>query len=186
MIGTVRTISDTDGTPVGVIGLDVSLKQLTELVKNLKLGDSGYLMLVEANGNVLVDPSDAKHNFKPLVDLGPNYAELAQHGDGSAEIEIEIEIDGVPYMANVVSSQGLGWRFIGLIKRDEVMAQASNLTWLIVAIAAALAVIFAMVRASFASVMVRPIRGVADNLQEIAEGEGDLTRQLKVQGKVPA
>ncbi len=86
-------------------------------------------------------------------------------------------------MANVVSSKDLGWRFIGLIKRDEVMAGATSLTWLIAAIAAALALVFAIVGASFASVIVRPIRGVADGLQEIAEGEGDLTRQLKVQGK---
>nr|GFD53280.1 hypothetical protein [Tanacetum cinerariifolium] len=93
----------------------------------------------------------------------------------------QVEIDGKVYMANVISSKGLGWRFIGLIERDEVMAKASNLTWLIAAIAAALAVIFAVVGASFAGVIVRPIRGVADGLQEIAEGEGDLTRQLKVQ-----
>ena len=179
LIGIVHTVSDAAGKLVGVVGLDVSLKQLTELVKNIKLGDSGYLMLVEANGNVLVDAADAKHNFKPLADLGPNYAELAKSSDGVTQIEI----DGVPYMANVVSSKGLGWRFIGLIKRDEVMAEASSLTWLIAAIAAALAVVFAVVGASFASVIVRPIRGVANGLQEIAEGEGDLTRQLTVQGK---
>ncbi|MBX9404971.1 methyl-accepting chemotaxis protein [Pseudomonas baetica] len=179
LIGTVHTVADAGGNILGVVGLDVSLKQLTELVRNIKLGDSGYLMLVEANGNVLVDPSDAKHNFKPLADLGPNYAELAKRGDGVTQIEI----DGVPYMANVVSSKDLGWRFIGLIKRDEVMADATRLTWLIAAIAAALALVFAIVGASFASVIVRPIRGVADGLQEIAEGEGDLTRQLKVQGK---
>ena len=179
LIGTVHTVADAAGNILGVVGLDVSLKQLTELVRNIKLGDSGYLMLVEANGNVLVDPSDAKHNFKPLADLGPNYAELAKRGDGVTQIEI----DGVPYMANVVSSKDLGWRFIGLIKRDEVMADATRLTWLIAAIAAALALVFAIVGASFASVIVRPIRGVADGLQEIAEGEGDLTRQLKVQGK---
>jgi len=179
LIGIVHTIADASGKLVGVVGLDVSLKQLTELVKNIKLGDSGYLMLVEASGNVLVDPSDAKHNFKPLADLGPNYAELAKSSDGVTQIEI----DGVPYMANVVSSKGLGWRFIGLIKRDEVMAEASSLTWLIAAIAAVLAVVFAIVGASFASVIVRPIRGVASGLQEIAEGEGDLTRQLAVQGK---
>jgi methyl-accepting chemotaxis protein len=125
-----------------------------------------------------VDPSDAKHNFKPLADLGGNYAELARHGDGSTQIEI----DGKVYMANIVSSAGLGWRFIGLIEREEVMARASNLTWLIAAIAAALAMVFAIVGASFAGVIVRPIRGVANGLQEIAEGEGDLTRQLKVQG----
>ena len=179
LIGTVHTVVDAAGNILGVVGLDVSLKQLTELVRNIKLGDSGYLMLVEANGNVLVDPIDAKHNFKPLADLGPNYAALAKQGDGVAQIEI----DGVPYMANVVSSKDLGWRFIGLIKRDEVMAAATRLTWLIAAIAAVLALVFAIVGASFASVIVRPIRGVADGLQEMAEGEGDLTRQLKVQGK---
>ncbi|SFW49029.1 methyl-accepting chemotaxis sensory transducer with Cache sensor [Pseudomonas fluorescens] len=179
LIGIVHTVSDAAGKLVGVVGLDVSLKQLTELVKNIKLGDSGYLMLVEANGNVLVDAADAKHNFKPLADLGPHYAELAKSSDGVTQIEI----DGVPYMANVVSSKGLGWRFIGLIKRDEVMSEASSLTWLIAAIAAALAVVFAVVGASFASVIVRPIRGVANGLQEIAEGEGDLTRKLIVQGK---
>ena len=179
LIGTVHTVADAGGNILGVVGLDVSLKQLTELVRNIKLGDSGYLMLVEANGNVLVDPSDAKHNFKPLAELGANYAELAKQGDGVTRIEI----DGVPYMANVVSSKDLGWRFIGLIKREEVMADATRLTWLIAAIAAVLALVFALVGASFASVIVRPIRGVANGLQEVAEGEGDLTRQLKVQGK---
>jgi methyl-accepting chemotaxis protein len=178
LIGTVHSVTDAAGQVVGVVGLDVSLKQMTELVKNIKLGDSGYLMLIEANGNVLVDPSDAKHNFKPLADLGGNYAELARHRDGSTQIDI----DGKVYMANIVSSAGLGWRFIGLIEREEVMARASNLTWLIAAIAAALAMVFAIVGASFAGVIVRPIRGVANGLQEIAEGEGDLTRQLKVQG----
>nr|GFB50835.1 hypothetical protein [Tanacetum cinerariifolium] len=89
LIGTVHTVADASGAVVGVVGLDVSLKQLTELVKNIKLGHSGYLMLVEANGNVLVDPSDAKHNFKPLADLGTNYAELAKGGDGSTQIEID-------------------------------------------------------------------------------------------------
>jgi methyl-accepting chemotaxis protein len=179
LIGTVHSVTDTAGQVVGVVGLDVSLKQMTELVKNIKLGNSGYLMLIEANGNVLVDARDAEHNFKPLAELGGNYAELARHGDGATQIEI----DGKVYMANIVSSSGLGWRFIGLIEREEVMAQASNLTWLIAAIAAVLAVVFAIVGASFAGVIVRPIRGVANGLQEIAEGEGDLTRQLKVQGK---
>ncbi|CAI8879332.1 methyl-accepting chemotaxis protein [Pseudomonas jessenii] len=179
LIGTVRTITDSSGTPVGVIGLDVSLKQLTELVKNIKLGKSGYLMLVEANGNVLVDPSNSKHNFKPLADLGPNYAELINRADGVSQIDI----DGVPFMANVVSSRGLGWRFIGLIKRDEVMAETSSLTWLIFGIAAALAIIFAIVGASFAGLIVRPIRSVAGGLESIAQGEGDLTRNLDVRGR---
>ncbi|MCD5987198.1 methyl-accepting chemotaxis protein [Pseudomonas sp. CDFA 553] len=179
LISTVRTVTGATGNLVGVVSMDVSLKQLTELVKNIKLGDSGYLMLVEANGNVLVDPHNAQHNFKSMTDLGSNYAGLAKSSDGVTQVEI----DGKLYMANVVTSQRLGWRFIGLIERDEVMAKASSLTWLIAAIAGGLGLFFAVVGASFASLIVRPIRSVADGLQEIAKGEGDLTRQLKVLGK---
>ncbi|UFH51134.1 methyl-accepting chemotaxis protein [Pseudomonas sp. KNUC1026] len=179
LIGTVRSFNDAQGKLRGVVGLDVSIKGLTEQVKAIHLGKSGYLMLTEANGNVIVDPSDAKHNFKQLKDLGPDYAPLAAVDEGATEVTL----NGVTYMANVVTSKALGWHFIGLIQRDEVMAKANHLTWLISGIAIALAVLFALVGMSFSGMIVRPIRGVADGLQSIAQGEGDLTRSLTVQGK---
>ena len=40
LVSTVRAFADASGNPVGVVGVDVSLKQLTELVKTIKLGDS--------------------------------------------------------------------------------------------------------------------------------------------------
>ena len=178
LIGTVRTVNDARGNLAGVVGLDVSLKQLTELVRQIKLGETGYLMLVEANGNVLVDPSNADHNFKSLADLGGDYARMA-----GAEGLLEVDIDGTRYMANIWSSQALGWGFIGLIERDEVMASANALTWQIALIVLLLAVVFAVVGSVFAKLIVNPIRGVASGLESIAQGDGDLTRSLTVQGK---
>ncbi|MDD1508734.1 methyl-accepting chemotaxis protein [Pseudomonas sp. CNPSo 3701] len=178
LMGTVHTVDNAQGQPVGAIGLDVSLKQLTDLVKQIKLGESGYLMLLESSGNVLVDPRDAAHNFKRLDELGDGFRELAGVKSGFAEVEL----DGVTYMANVWSSEKLGWRFIGLIERGEVMAKATSLTWQIGVIAAVLAVLFAIVGASFAGLIVKPIRSVAGGLEGIAQGEGDLTRNLDVRG----
>ncbi|WP_144175577.1 methyl-accepting chemotaxis protein [Pseudomonas sp. Kh13] len=179
LVSTVRAIADTNGNPIGVVGVEVSLKQLTDLVKAIKIGDSGYLMVVEADGNVLVDPANEKNNFKPLSDLGPGYSTLATTRDGVTKVEI----DGVTYIANVVSSPGMGWRYISLIKLEDVMARANDMTVIIGLIAVLLAVIFAVVGVRFANTISRPIRGVADGLQEIAEGEGDLTRELAVRGK---
>jgi methyl-accepting chemotaxis protein len=179
LIGNLRTIDDASGNPLGVVCLDVSIKHLIDLVKAIKLGDSGYLMLVEANGNVLVDPNYSGHNFKSLADLGANYAALDKSGNGVTQIDI----DGVMYMANVVTSTSLGWRFIGLIKRDEVMAKATHLTIVIVAIAVALAILFDLVGAAFAGIIVRPIRDGAGGLEAIADGGGDLSRSLIVQGQ---
>jgi methyl-accepting chemotaxis protein len=178
LIGTVRTISGTNGQPAGVVGLDVSLKQLTDLIKQIELGQSGYLMLVEKGGNVLVDPSNAEHNFKPLGELGAGYSDLA-----GTQGRSEVELNGTVYMANVWSSDALGWQFIGLIERSEVMAAANRLAWQIGLIAAVLAAVFAIAGAAFAGMIVRPIRSVAGGLEGIAQGEGDLTRSLEVRGK---
>lgn len=179
LICTVRTLRDAQGNARGVLGIDVSLKQLTDLVKGIKIGESGYMMLVEDSGNVLVDPKAPGNNFKNLKELGAQYAALETTKSGAAEVEL----DGIRYMANVYPSPVLGWRFIGLIQQSEVMAKATALTWQIGGIAAILAVIFALIGAAFARMIVRPIGSVSRGLESIAQGDGDLTQNLTVQGK---
>ncbi|OOW00014.1 chemotaxis protein [Pseudomonas sp. MF6396] len=178
LVSTVRSLPNALGANGGVVSVDVSLKQLTEIIKQLKLGETGYVMLLEQSGNILVDPKQPAHNFKQLDSLGQGYAQLAKTTQGL----VEIELDGERYMANVWPSEQLGWRFIGLVKQSEVMASATRLTWLIVGIAAALGLLFAFVGASFAKVIVRPINDVSHGLEGIAQGEGDLTRNLHVRG----
>ncbi|MBC3412873.1 methyl-accepting chemotaxis protein [Pseudomonas sp. SWRI51] len=179
LISTVRTVANQLGSPGGVVNIDVSLKGLTEIVKKIKLGDSGYLMLIESNGNVMVDPRDASHNFKQLSSLGGGYAELAKAGKGL----VEVEIDGERFMANVYPDEQLGWTFVGLIQENEVMASTTRLTWLVGIVALVLAALFAVVGATFAKLIVRPINSVTSGLEDIAQGEGDLTRNLEIRGR---
>ncbi|MFV3405225.1 methyl-accepting chemotaxis protein [Pseudomonas sp. NY15463] len=178
LVGTARALLDPAGKPRGVFVVSVSLKNLTELIKSIKLGDSGYVMLIE-DSTVLVDPRDAEHSFKQLKDLGAPYAQLAATAQGSTEVVI----DGVRYMANVWTSPGLGWRFVGLIEYNEVMAAATHMTYTITVIVLVLALVFALIAAAFSRVIVKPISQVSVGLQSIAEGEGDLRRDLQVQGR---
>ncbi|KGE65494.1 methyl-accepting chemotaxis protein [Pseudomonas sp. IPO3749] len=177
LVGTARALLE-NGKAKGVFVVSVSLKNLTELLKSIKLGESGYVMLVE-DGVVLVDPRNAAHNFKPLKDLGTAYAQLADTAQGSTEVVI----DGVRYMANVWTSPGLGWRYIGLIEHREVMAEATRMTYLTAIIVAVLVLIFGLIAAAFSKVIVKPIGQVSTGLQSIAQGEGDLRHELQVQGK---
>ncbi|QVM92035.1 methyl-accepting chemotaxis protein [Pseudomonas entomophila] len=179
LVSTVRAVANQLGNPGGVVNIDVSLKGLTEIVKQIKLGESGYLILMEHNGNVMVDPRDASHNFKQLASLGGGYADLAKAGKGLAEVEI----NGERFMANVYPDEQLGWTFIGLIQQDEVMQTTTRLTWLIGAVALVLAAVFAAVGAAFAKLIVRPINSVSSGLEGIAQGEGDLTRNLEIRGR---
>ncbi|MBC3962555.1 methyl-accepting chemotaxis protein [Pseudomonas simiae] len=177
LVGTARALLE-NGKAKGVFVVSVSLKNLTELVKSIKLGESGYVMLVE-DGVVLVDPRNAAHNFNPLKDLGAAYAQLAETPQGSTDVVI----DGVHYMANVWTSPGLGWRYIGLIEHREVMAEATRMTYLTALIVGVLVLIFGLIAAAFSKVIVKPIGQVSTGLQSIAQGEGDLRHELQVQGK---
>ncbi|MEN8641436.1 methyl-accepting chemotaxis protein [Pseudomonas sichuanensis] len=179
LVSTVRTVANQLGNPGGVVNIDVSLKGLTEIVKQIKLGESGYLILMENNGNVMVDPRDASHNFKQLSSFGDGYADLAKAGKGL----VEVEINGERFMANVYPDEQLGWTFIGLIHESEVMQTTTRLTWLIGAVALILAAVFAVVGAAFAKLIVRPINSVTHGLEDIAQGEGDLTRNLEIRGR---
>lgn len=177
LVGTARAMITSDGIVKGVLAVNVSLKNLNELVKSIRLGESGYVMLIE-DGIVLVDPRDTTHSFKPLKDLGEAYAKLAAIPQGSTEVEL----NGIPYMANVWTSPDLGWRYIGLIERSEVMSAATRMTYLTTLIVGGLTVIFALVAVAFSQSIVKPISQVSTGLQSIAQGEGDLRRELEFQG----
>ncbi|WP_375741562.1 methyl-accepting chemotaxis protein [Pseudomonas boanensis] len=178
LVGTVQAVLNPEGKVSGVLDIDVSLKQLTDLVHKIKIGSTGYLMLLERNGTVLADASAAEHSFRALADLGSEYAPLDKASDGL----FELELGGKAYMANVVSSSRLGWRFVGLIEKEEVMAGARRIAWQLGLVATLLIIGFAIVGATLARRIVEPIQGVALGLEGIASGEGDLTRSLQCDG----
>ncbi|MDE1224660.1 methyl-accepting chemotaxis protein [Vibrio aestuarianus] len=160
----------------GVVAIDVSLKTLTDIVKEIKLGETGYIMMIEDSGNVLVDAKNPNNNFKALNSLASAYKTIGQTSSGF----IDVQIDGVEYMANVLPSEKLGWKFVGLITAEEVMAESNNLIKYILAIVFVLAVIFIIGALFLAGLIAKPLSLVSKGLQEIAEGEGDLTKELAI------
>ncbi|MCB6182042.1 methyl-accepting chemotaxis protein [Leeia sp. TBRC 13508] len=178
IVSTVQSLDTTLGTNSGAIGIDVSMKKLTDVVKRIKIGDSGYLMMVENSGTVLVDPSKPASNFKKLAELGGAYQVLA---NSTTNLE-HVEIDGTAYMANIYQSPKLGWRFIGLTKESEVYAAANKVTLIMLVATAVLAILFGLAGYGFAGLIVKPIQRVSQGLREMAQGEGDLTKTLPVKG----
>ncbi|GLQ33540.1 methyl-accepting chemotaxis protein [Litoribrevibacter albus] len=159
----------------GVVGVDVTLAKLTTMVQQVKFGEQGYLMLIEDTGVVLADPSNLDHNFKKLNELGNVYQELA-----SAKGMVQVELDGKPWFASIYESPSLGWKFIGLIPESEVFEAANKLAMTISLVSISLIVVFAAIGLWLSSVITKPMQVITQGLQEIASGEGDLTRRLTV------
>jgi|GEM_PF-1956241 len=126
--------------------MDVSLGGLTDIIADIKLGETGYLMLIEDSGSVLVDVKHPDYRFKNLADLeGGKYADLAKNTQGL----FDVEIDGKQYMANIHTSATLGWKFIGVVEKAEVMSTANTMAYTILVISAILIAVFVAIGVIF-------------------------------------
>jgi methyl-accepting chemotaxis protein len=160
----------------GSIGVDVTLAKLTDMVKSVKFGEAGYIMLIEDSGKVLADPSNPENNFKALDSVSDAHKILANNDLGLSSVQI----DGETWFANKFESPALGWQFIGLVPAQEVYASANSLTQYIILIAIVMALIFTFIGYAIVAVVAKPMAIITNGLQDIASGEGDLTRRLDI------
>ncbi|OXY83621.1 methyl-accepting chemotaxis protein [Oceanimonas doudoroffii] len=177
MVGMARSFRNQAGEEYGVMAIDISLKALTEMARQARLGERGYLMLVEDGGTVLVDAARPEHNFNPLAELeNPAYRRLADADDGMLTLELE----GETYRALVYPSARLGWKFIALMPEQEMLAPARQMLWTTLATSALLVALVLLLAWWLSGLVVNPILQVSRGLKDIAQGEGDLTRRLEV------
>ena len=165
---------ETESGLTGVMGIDVTLKRLTDLIGNVRLGESGYLVLIEDTGTVLADPRNPDNNFKPVNSLETLYSEL----DTSSGLK-EVEWQGEHWFVNQFTSPTSGWTFVGVVPSREVLGKVSQTQQFILWISIALVVLFAGLGYWISAVISRPILAVTDGLNEAASGEGDLTKRLR-------
>lgn len=168
----VHTFRGKDGVK-GVVGMDVTLKELTETLKAVKFGGEGYVVMVEDTGVVLADPAAPDNNFKSIDKASRPYASLS-----SSEDIQTLVIDGEEWFAHVYVSKELNWKFIGLIPSRVVYGQVNDLIADIAIISVIMIVIFVVIGSLLSAVVIKPIKLMAERLEGISSGEGDLTQRL--------
>ncbi len=162
----------------GVVGVDVTLQKLTELLADVKFGGEGYVVMVEDTNTILADPMDPENNFKNISDASRPYASL-----GSDSAIQTMMYNGEEWFAKVYTSPELGWKFIGLIPSSVVYAQANNLIMMTVIVGVIMVAIFVLIGSILAGVVLRPVRDMANRLTAISQGDGDLTQRLEANSK---
>ncbi|MBC7200665.1 MAG: methyl-accepting chemotaxis protein [Pseudomonas balearica] len=177
LIITVATPAQAGGQTLGVIGGDLSLKVLVDIINSLDFNGMGHAFLVSADGKILVHPDKTKVN-KTLSELYPQntpsltsrYAEASL--DGNERILAFSPVQGLP---------SVKW-YVGIsVDRDKAYASlASFRTSAFVATAVAVLFIIALL-GMLIRVLMRPLTDMGRAMANIAEGEGDLTRRLAVQ-----
>ncbi|MFC3031606.1 methyl-accepting chemotaxis protein [Pseudoalteromonas fenneropenaei] len=177
----VATAIKRNGAFVGVQSLDVTLATLTDIVANIKFGRTGYLILLAGDGTVLADPRNKANNFKHINDIDTPLYQAIKANQGKVSFVVtegKKDLD-----AEVYRSKALNWQFIAVIETDEILESAYSMSASIGGIAVIMLILFAFIAVIMANKIVYPIEMVSEGLRDIAQGEGNLSKRLKVIGK---
>jgi methyl-accepting chemotaxis protein len=180
------------GEFVGVIVFQLSSKHINDIMQERSgMGDTGETYLVGKDNlmrsDSFLDP--VNHSIKASFE-NPDKGKIDSESTREAFIGKTGEKIIKDYRGNSVLShftpieiEGVTWAFIAEVDEDEAFKPITRLTWFLsiigfIGILTIVTVSFILTRS-----VVRPIKEVVDGLTDIAEGEGDLTRRLKVSGQ---
>ncbi|TPG79175.1 methyl-accepting chemotaxis protein [Pseudomonas arsenicoxydans] len=173
----IATASKKAGQSVGVVGGDLSLQTLIDTLSARDFGGMGYAFLVSADGKILVHPDKALV-MKSLSEAYPKNTPRISSGFS------EVDVDGKARIVTFTAIKGLpsvNW-YIGLsVDKDKAFSmlssfRASAVVATIIAVAIIIALLGMLIR-----ILIQPLHVMTRAMEDIADGEGDLTKRLTIQ-----
>ena len=168
-----RALLSTKNEFIGSLGVDVSLSELTELIKNMKIGNEGYVMLCQNDGTILADPKHQQTIFKTLKDSGiPAFEEIAN----AKSKKLIVSMDNEKWHINTFTIDNLNWKVISFMKEAELLNSFYSIFQSMVIAGFALFVILLVLVAIFfkkVSIQFAKIKAIFSQI-----AQGDITGRL--------
>ncbi len=161
---------------IGVVGGDLALDGLVQIVNSLDFGGMGYAFLVNDQGKILVHP-DQKLVMKSLSEVFPQQTPRL-----SRELT-EIQANGETRLLTFTPIKGMpsaNW-YLGLsVNKDKAFSMLTTFrNSAVIATVVAVVIIIALLGLLIRALM-QPLHTMTRAMEDIAEGEGDLTKRLTI------
>ncbi|MCP2023834.1 UNVERIFIED_ORG: methyl-accepting chemotaxis protein [Pseudomonas reinekei] len=165
------------GKVVGVAGLGLSMKELSELIHNFSFGERGKVYLVRSDGLIQVHPEAQFSGKRTLAEqIGATAAQALMSQKAAASSGFQR--DGEDFLALSLPLRDLGWTLVAEVPQSQIYAEARRAMWMSSGIGLAVALVCLLLVVWLARGLVRPIRQVTAALVAIGSGGGDLTQRL--------
>lgn len=185
-----KAVKNESGEIVGVVGVDVSLEKLSEMIKNIKIGDNGYIFIFSKDGTILAHP-DTSLNFKNISELNTKTGYTGKINRNSLDSldkliskdneNFETMINGKDVFIDVYTSNYTGWKIASVVEKTELTSKANKIGYLILEMTI-FSLLSAIVLCYFITKMIsKPIVELTPLMK--AAGNGDLSVKANITTK---
>jgi len=175
-----------NGAVTGILGGGVPLDDVIKLVGEIKTGKSGYAYVMQQDGVLAIHPNkDLAMKFNGITDpsvpaeLKAIAEKMAKGEQGIGQYSFKGEAKYIAY----APIPGTTWSLAVNVPKHEVLAKLNSLMWTSIGITLAVLCLALAISFVIAGSITKPLVAMKNMLQDIAQGEGDLTRRLDASSK---
>jgi len=174
VVAVAKAIKDGNGALLGCIGVDINLTDLTSFIGSVKVGKTGYCMLVQDDGMILADAAHSAFISKNLSNVDAAFAKITQKKEGS----VFITLDGKQRKAYIFPLPELRWKLIVIVEQREILSLFYALVRIMILIGLLMFVIYFTLAFIAARALKRYFARLESMFEKIAAG--DLTDRVTV------
>lgn len=178
-IGAVTSFNNKAGEFMGVLGIDIGLNSLTSLIKDITIGQEGFIILIDDQNNILAHPRDSSLTFQNISELGVE--NLNNNLNQSENDYFEAMMGDEEYLFNTYKSQETSWNFISIIPKSELQTQINQMYRQIITIILVLLLLITILAIYISRIISNPIIEATKFSKEVASGNLN-TKKIEVKG----
>jgi len=174
----VNTLVEIAGQRLGVAGLGYDISDISSIVTSRKIGEQGYLFLIDDSKRIIAHANDAYigKQVTSVASLSTLQDFLSSKHTGFTLSQVELADEDV--YAGVMPIEGTGLTLVAIQPRQEISSAINTVVWMSIIVSVVLAGIFLVLTLYFANWLSKKIRSVGDELLGMAGHGGDLTKRL--------
>ncbi|MCO7205203.1 MULTISPECIES: methyl-accepting chemotaxis protein [Pseudoalteromonas] len=174
----VNTLVEIAGQRLGVAGLGYDISDISSIVTSRKIGEQGYLFLIDDSKRIIAHANDAYigKQVTSVASLSALQSFLSSKHIGFTLSQVELADEDV--YAGVMPIEGTGLTLVAVQPKQEISSAINTVVWMSIIVSVVLAGIFLVLTLYFANWLSKKIRSVGDELLGMAGHGGDLTKRL--------
>jgi len=165
-IGIFAVTKDNSNNPLGVLGLNVDLPVVTDMISEIKIGETGNMVVVDGSGVIFASPVHPEYNFKKLAEIEGDFASLANVKEGM----VDITMDGVNKVVNVYTSEQTGYKYLTIVDEDQILAPVREMRWVLIIVLVLAQIFIQTLTYMLCNALFNPLNELAGASEEIANG----------------
>lgn len=163
-----------DSTTFGVLGVDVTLKKLTDVINNVRFGQTGFVVLAQKNGVILANPRDNNDNFKKVEES--EIKGLSAARDDWAQ---EVTFQGKDYFAVKHSPSSGNFHYYALKEVSEVYIATYTLYRIALILGLIVGAIFLAIAYKASSDLSAGFMKIAHSMQDASKKLDSVAKQME-------